>query len=59
MARYTIKITETNYGSVEIEAPDENTAFEMAEEAFHNGEANWGNADLSIGEPVLVNQSIS
>ena len=52
MAVFTIIITETNYGSVEIEATDAETAFIMVEDAFHDGKTNWGSADLSIGTPI-------
>ena len=52
MATFTIVITETNYGFVEIEASDAETAFKMAEDAFHDGKTNWGSADLCIGAPI-------
>ena len=50
MATYTFYVTETSYGSVEVEANTVEQAEELAYEKFASGNTIWGNSEVEITE---------
>lgn len=48
MAKYRVNVTERNYGSVTIEADSEEEACEIAEEAYSEGNVDWGKTDFQV-----------
>lgn len=49
MAKYKVDFTERNYGSVTVEAESPDEAFGIAEEAYANGDVDWGKTDFQLG----------
>ena len=45
---YVYSVKETSYGSVSVEANNEEEAKEKAWEEYHNGNTYWGDSDLDI-----------
>ena len=52
MAKYRVNVTEKNFGSVTVEADsEEEEARELAEEAYSEGNVNWGGkTDFQTGD---------
>lgn len=51
MAKYRVNVTEKNFGSVTVEADSEEEARELAEEAYSEGNVDWGGkTDFQIGD---------
>lgn len=49
MAKWRVDVTEKNFGSVTVEADSAETAQEIAEEAYANGDVDWGKTDFQVG----------
>lgn len=45
---YSFAVTETSYGTVEVEADNFEEAFEKAYDEYASGNVNWGNIDVHI-----------
>ena len=51
MAKYRINVTEKNFGQVTVEADSEEEARELAEEAYSEGNVDWGGkTDFQTGD---------
>ena len=51
MAKYRVNVTEKNFGSVTVEADSEEEARELAEEAYSEGNVDWGGkTDFQTGD---------
>ena len=48
MQLFIINITETTYGSVEIQAETLAEAQQKAEDAYHNGNIFWANSEYRV-----------
>ena len=49
MKKYKVMVTEKNFGSVTVAAESPDEAFELAEEAYANGDVDWGKTDFQTG----------
>lgn len=57
MAKYRVNVTERNYGSVTVEADSEEEARELAEEAYSEGNVDWGGkTDFQTGDIAEVTE---
>ena len=45
---YVYNVKETSYGSISVEANNEEEAREKAWEEYHNGNTYWGDSDVDI-----------
>lgn len=54
MGRFRVFITEKNYGTVTVEAESPEAAREAAEEAYANGDVDWGKTDFQVGNAEEV-----
>jgi hypothetical protein len=50
MAMFTVEVSETSYGFVELEASSEDEAREKADDAFHQGNVTWSSSEFSVSE---------
>lgn len=51
MAKYRVNVTEKNFGSVTVEADSREEARELAEEAYSEGNVDWGGkTDFQTGD---------
>ena len=51
MAKYRVNFTDKNFGSVTVEADSEEEARELAEEAYSEGNVDWGGkTDFQTGD---------
>lgn len=48
--KYRCLIVEVNYGYIDVEADNQEKAAEIANEQYHAGNTDWGDADYSIEE---------
>lgn len=54
--RYRVSVTEKNYGSVTVEADTPDEAYDLVEEAYANGDVDWGKTDFQIGNMEEVKE---
>ena len=51
MAKYRVNVAEKNFGAVTVEADSEEEARELAEEAYSEGNVDWGGkTDFQTGD---------
>ena len=48
MAKYRVSVNETSFGSVVVDADDEDDVREKAAEEYHRGNVFWTNSDIEI-----------
>ena len=50
MAKFTVSVTETSYGAVEVEADTPEEARSKAAEAYHQGNVHWSTSEFTAQE---------
>lgn len=48
MAKWKVNVTEKNYGSVTVEADSPGEATDLAENAYADGDVEWGKTDFQV-----------
>ena len=54
--KYTVQIKEISYGSVTVEASNQQEAEEKAEQAYYDGNAYWKNSEMEITQTTPVRE---
>ena len=49
MAKYKVNVIEKNFGSVTVEADSRGEAIDLAENAYTDGNIEWGKTDVQVG----------
>ena len=50
MAKFRVNLAEKNLGYITVEADSPEEAQEIAEEAYVNGDVDWGKTDFQVGD---------
>ena len=54
MAKYKVNVTEKNFGIVTVEAGSPGEAIDLAENAYADGNVEWGKTDFQVGNAEEV-----